>query len=189
MPTDDKVETEQTRSPRPDDLVGRPLTRMERSGQPLDPSITEQQISELVERFYAKVRQHPRLSTLFAAGMSLEWPEHLDRMKAFWRSMLMQTRDYGGRPVPAHMKMADLQPEDFALWLDLFRQTAREICPPSAAALYIDRAQTVARSLQMAVFLTGRIAPPDAFKDGVMTAEFIARVRQQASGEATGSPE
>ena len=193
VPTDDKKndnrKSDLTRLSKSDDLVGRPLTRLERSGQPLDPSITEQQVSDLVEHFYAQVRQNPRLSGLFDAGMSLQWPDHLDRMKAFWRSMLMQTREYGGRPVPAHMKMTDLQPEDFALWLDLFRQSARTICPPTAAALYIDRAQTVARSLQMAVFLSGRIAPPDAFKDGVMSAEFIAQIRQQANDKRTDAPD
>ncbi|PLW75015.1 group III truncated hemoglobin [Cohaesibacter celericrescens] len=160
-------------------LVGRPLVRRERAGKPLDPSITEAQVSDLVDAFYAKVQKHPRLSVLFADGMSQEWPDHLDRMKGFWRSLLMQTREYDGRPVPAHMKMADLQPEDFGHWLGLFRQTALEICPPNAAALYINRAETVAKSLQMAVFLQGHIAPADAFEHGVMTTEFISLLRKE----------
>ena len=160
-------------------LSGRPLVRLERKGQPLDPSITEEQISILVDRFYARIRQHERLADLFASGMSQEWPDHLSRMKAFWRSMLMQTREYDGRPVPAHVKMQGLQPSDFADWLVLFRETVREICTAEAAALYISRAETIAKSLQMAVFLKGYVAPAGAFENGVMTEKAIGQLRQE----------
>ncbi|TLP45612.1 group III truncated hemoglobin [Cohaesibacter sp. CAU 1516] len=162
-----------------EELVGRPLVRKQRTGKPLHASITEQQVSDLVDTFYGKVRQHPRLAMLFAGGLSMEWPEHLDRMKAFWRSMLMQTREYGGKPVPAHLKLEGLDPEDFADWLTLFRQTARDLCPEAAADLYISRAETIAKTLQMAVFMQGRIAPPDAFDHGVMSKDFLAFVRRK----------
>lgn len=164
-------------------LVGRPMTRMQRAGKPLHDSITEQQVSDLVDAFYDKIRQHPRLSMLFAGGMSMDWPEHLDRMKAFWRSMLMQTREYGGKPIPTHAKLEGLEPEDFADWLTLFRETARSLCPEDAANLYINRAETIARTLQMAVFLQGRIAPPDAFNHGVMSKDFISFVRRKDQQE------
>ena len=159
-------------------LIGRPMVRMERAGKPLHPSITEDQVSDLVERFYGKIRKHPRLAQLFAAGMSMDWPDHLGRMKAFWRSLLLQTREYGGKPVPAHAKLEGLEPDDFADWLALFRETANEVCEPDAAALYINRAETIARSLQMAIFLKGRIAPTNAFENGVMTKDFIAFMRR-----------
>lgn len=152
-------------------LAVKPVQPIQRQGKALDPAITEELVSELVEQFYSRVRQHPRLAALFAGGMSLDWPEHLDIMKAFWRSMLMQTREYDGRPVPAHMKMQDLTPQDFADWLSLFRQTAQDICPPSAATLFIDRAQTIARNLQMALFFAGQVLPKDAFEDGVLRRE------------------
>lgn len=160
-------------------LSVKPLQRKERSGQPLDPSISEELVSRLVETFYARVRQHPRLDVLFSMGMSQEWPEHMEQMKGFWRSLLMQTREYEGRPVPAHMKLQGLEPEDFADWLTLFRQTARELCEPAAAALFINRAETIAKSLQMAVFLKGMVAPMGAFEDGVMRPEIIAAYRAQ----------
>ncbi|WP_157747648.1 group III truncated hemoglobin [Cohaesibacter sp. ES.047] len=150
-------------------LHGRSLPRMERAGKPLDSSITEEQVSLLVETFYDRIREHPRLSVLFAKGMTQNWADHLDTMKRFWRSMLMQTREYGGRPVPAHTQLEGLKPDDFAQWLDLFRKTAREICPPAAAALYIDRAETIARNLQIAIFMKGEIVPETAFEGGVLT--------------------
>lgn len=145
---------------------------LQRQGKALDPAIDEELVSALVEAFYGKIRKHPRLSMLFAGGMSAEWPEHLEIMKGFWRSMLMQTREYSGRPVPVHMKMPDLTPQDFADWLSLFRQTAEELCPPSAAALFIDRAETIARNLQMAIFFAGSVLPKDAFLNGVLKKAF-----------------
>ncbi len=161
------------------ELRGRPVTRLTRAGVPLEPSITRAMVDDLVEAFYSKVRKHERLAQLFAKDMSKDWPEHLDQMKGFWRSVVMQTAEYQGRPVPAHMKMTDIQPEDFANWLSLFRETAHEVCTSGAAALFINRAETIARSLQMAIFLRGVIAPPNAFENGVMKQDVIDAARQE----------
>lgn len=161
------------------ELRCRPITRLTRSGKPLEPSITHEMVDHLVEAFYTKVRKHERLARLFAKDMSKEWPEHLDQMKGFWRSVVMQTAEYQGRPVPAHMKMTDLEPGDFANWLELFRATAHEVCTPGAAALFINRAETIAKSLQMAIFLKGVIAPPNAFENGVMKQDIIDAARQE----------
>lgn len=161
------------------ELRGRPVTRLTRTGVSLEPSITREMVDELVETFYSKVRKHERLAQLFANDMSKDWPEHLDQMKGFWRSVVMQTAEYQGRPVPAHMKMTDIQPEDFANWLNLFRETAHQVCTSGGAALFINRAETIARSLQMAIFLKGVIAPPDAFENGVMKQGVIDAARQE----------
>lgn len=49
----------------------------------------------------------------------------------------------------------------FDRWLDLFEQTAREICPPAAAGLFIDKAHRIADSFEMAsATVAGRIASP-----------------------------
>ena len=161
-------------------LLGRPLVRKERLGRAFDPSIDEEQVSLLVETFYERIREHPRLSVLFAKGLTQNWASHMETMKRFWRSMLMQTSEYGGRPVPVHMQMDAVTPDDFAEWLALFRGTAREICPPAAANLYIDRAETIARNLQMAMFLKGKIVPQGAFSHGVLTEEWAEKLKNCA---------
>ncbi|WP_319530985.1 group III truncated hemoglobin [uncultured Cohaesibacter sp.] len=161
-------------------LQGRPLVRKERSGKAFDPSIDEEQVSLLVETFYDRIRQHPRLSVLFAKGLTQNWATHLETMKSFWRSMLMQTSEYGGRPVPAHMQLDGVTPDDFTQWLALFRSTAEEVCPASAAKLYIDRAETIAKNLQMAMFMKGQIAPQDAFCNGVLTEEWAEKLKNCA---------
>ena len=45
--------------------------------------------------------------------------------------------------------MAD---DDFELWLGHFRKTAAERCPPDVAAIFVDRAERIARSLKLAMF-------------------------------------
>ena len=39
----------------------------------------------------------------------------------------------------------------FDRWLQLFRQTAHEVCSPKAAAVFIERAERIARSIEMGV--------------------------------------
>jgi hemoglobin len=45
-----------------------------------------------------------------------------------------------------------LKTDDFAIWLGLFRATARELCEPDVATVFIDRAERIAQSLKLAMF-------------------------------------
>jgi len=78
----------------------------------------------------------------------------------FWSSMLLMTKRYDGRPVPAHVKIPGLDKQHFAHWLALFRKTAEEMAPPDAAALFIDRAERVAQSLQLSIDFHKGVLPP-----------------------------
>ena len=118
--------------------------------QPVHPSINETQISHLVDQFYTKVRAHDRLGLLFAQGMEKDWPEHLERMKAFWRSVLLKTGEYKGKPVPVHMKLAEIKTEDFQQWLTLFEETAHELMDEEAVPIVLETAERIATSLWLA---------------------------------------
>jgi hemoglobin len=64
---------------------------------------------------------------------------------------------YHGSPMRAHIPLS-LVGDHFDRWLDLFEQTAREVCPPAAAALFIDKARRIADSFEMAsATVAGRI--------------------------------
>ena len=52
-------------------------------------AITETDIRTIVERFYAEVRSDQVLTAGFAAVT--DWDDHLERMTAFWGSMMMST--------------------------------------------------------------------------------------------------
>lgn len=111
--------------------------------------LDEARLTELVHRFYDKVRVDPELGPIFDERIA-DWGPHLERMVAFWSSVALMTGRYHGAPMPAHVTLP-VGWEHFARWLDLFRETARETCPPEGAALVIDRAERIARSLHMAV--------------------------------------
>jgi len=112
--------------------------------------ITEVQIHALVHGFYDKIRNDAVLGPIFEREIT-DWTPHLAKMCDFWSSVILMSGRYHGRPVPAHMKIAGLSPENFARWLELFRATAHETFTDEAAALLIDRAGRIAQSLEMMV--------------------------------------
>ena len=125
---------------------------MERTG------ITEAMIGELVTRFYGRVREDDLLGPVFAVVQ--DWDTHLAKLKNFWSSVVLMTGRYQGQPMRAHLPLS-LIGDHFDRWLDLFEETAREVCPPAAAALFIDKARRIADSFEMAsATVSGRIAAP-----------------------------
>jgi hemoglobin len=60
----------------------------------------------------------------------------------------------------AHSRLADIRPTHFARWLHLFAETAEQLCPPEAAALFVARSQMIARSLQLGIAVSRGELPP-----------------------------
>ena len=115
-------------------------------------------LRDLVHSFYGKIRRDAVLGPIFAARIA-DWGPHLERMVAFWSSVALMTGRYHGRPVPAHTPLP-IDRAHFQRWLGLFRETADEVCTPSGALHVIERAERIARSLDMAV--EAARAAPDA---------------------------
>lgn len=111
--------------------------------------LDEAMLHRLVHHFYDRVRADALLAPVFAARVG-DWGPHLRRMVDFWSSVALMTGRYHGAPVPAHARLP-VDESHFARWLELFRLTAHEVCPPAGAAHLIDRAERIARSLHMAV--------------------------------------
>ena len=126
-------------------------------GYPL--GVTEEMIETLVRAFYARIRTDETLAPIFAARIA-DWEPHLRKMFDFWSSVTLTSGRYHGTPMPAHARIAEIGPGHFARWLELFAETAREVCPPEAAALFVDRAQRIAQSLQMGIAVTRGELPP-----------------------------
>lgn len=107
-------------------------------------------ISELVERFYARVRDDAQLGPVFASRIE-DWGPHLQRMKGFWRTVLRGEPGYqpgpGGPPPVVHRGIAELRVDHFSRWLKLFGETASELFSPPAAAALRGRAQRMAGAL------------------------------------------
>jgi hemoglobin len=136
-----------------------------RIGQGAFGGVTEEMIDALVHSFYAKIRTDPVLGPIFGRVIREEdWPTHLTKMCDFWSSALLLTERFRGAPMPAHIRIPDIGPGHFARWLDLFRQTAAEVCPPEAADIFVSRAEAIAQSLQMSIAVS-RGNPPLAQSD------------------------
>jgi len=109
--------------------------------------IDEAMIDRLVRAFYARVRADETLGPIFAARIE-DWEPHLQRMCAFWSSVALMSGAYHGQPMQKHLPLP-IDASHFDRWLELFADTARELCPPKAADCFIERAQRIAESLEL----------------------------------------
>jgi hemoglobin len=112
--------------------------------------IDEAMIGELVDRFYAKVREDDILGPVFDSRID-NWDEHLTKLRAFWSSVVLITGRYKGQPMPVHAAISEITDAHFERWLSLFAETAEAVCPPDAAALFIDRSRRIAQSLSLGI--------------------------------------
>jgi len=115
--------------------------------------VTEATIKQLVDAFYARIRRDPTLAPIFAAAIADDaWPTHLEKMYAFWSSVMLTSGRYKGDPVSAHRKITGVQPPMFGNWLELFEATAAELFIPGIASQFDCKARRIAESLKLALF-------------------------------------
>ena len=118
------------------------------SGLPL----SDEALEELVPAFYTRVRADAELGPIFNGAID-DWPHHLDKLVAFWSSVMLTSGRYKGQPVPAHMKHKDrISPELFDRWLGLWKQTTDDLMAPEAASELQAKAARIAESLKLAMF-------------------------------------
>ena len=120
--------------------------------------IDEAGLARLIPAFYARVREDDELGPVFNDAVH-DWPEHLDKLTAFWSSVMLTSGRYKGQPMPAHMKhVARITPALFDRWLALWARTTEELMPPPVAAALQAKAARIAESLQLGLFF--RLDPP-----------------------------
>ena len=124
-----------------------------------DPMITEAEIAALIPRFYDEVRADPLIGPVFAGAIN-DWPPHLEKLMAFWSSVMLTSGRYKGNPMAAHMKhLASITPPMFDRWLTLWAQVTAETLPAGMAAELQAKAERIAQSLKLALFF--RLPPRD----------------------------
>ena len=99
-----------------------------------DAGIDEDLIAKLA-LFCATVRQDALIGPVFEARVD-DWDAHLTKLTAFWSSVVLKSGRYRGSPMPVHVAIDEISSNHFARWLQLFAETARDVCPPAAAALF-----------------------------------------------------
>jgi hemoglobin len=114
------------------------------------PTLDEAALPGLVDRFYARVRQDPEIGPVFNAAIE-DWDVHLEKLAAFWSSVMLTTGRYKGNPFAAHLKHP-LTPAMFERWLALWGETVDEMFAPEIAVQFRAKAQRIAESLQLGMF-------------------------------------
>lgn len=87
------------------------------------------QVAELVRLFYAQVDVDDLLGPMFNDVAQVDWPEHLQKLTAFWCRALFGIPGYQGNPFRAHA-LVDARRSftlaHFDRWLLLFSRTLDE---------------------------------------------------------------
>ena len=136
-----------------------PATSSRRVGPGVVAAVDETMIQRLVHAFYAKVRQDPMLGPIFEREVA-DWDEHLAKLCDFWSSVLLTSGRFKGQPMAVHNRLPDITPAHFVAWLRLFHDTAGEVCPPEAAALFRAKADLIGESLQLGISVSRGELPP-----------------------------
>lgn len=121
--------------------------------------VSEEIIRRQVHTFYGRVRQDEVLGPVFNDAID-DWDEHLAKLCDFWSSVLLATGRFRGSPMAAHARRPAIHDEHFPRWLDLFERTAHEVCPPEAAALFVERSRMIGQSLRLGLSVSRGVIPP-----------------------------
>lgn len=110
-------------------------------------------IREMVYEFYAHILKDEMLGPIFirVLGDDMQkgkWPEHLQRLDAFWMLMMNGFSSYQGDPTPAHAFIGQLTPESFDRWLELFESVVNEMFVPEVSEKFIKKAHIVSNQLR-----------------------------------------
>jgi hemoglobin len=119
--------------------------------------ITEAEIANLVDHFYAKVREDDEIGPLFNQEVQ-NWDTHLALLKDFWSTVLLATGRYKGNPLVAHFRLP-IEERYFARWLALFTETASEVMTTPHAAIVVHKAHLIATNIKRV--LASRSEPPE----------------------------
>jgi hemoglobin len=111
-----------------------------------DSHFDESTLARLVDRFYEKVRRDANLGPVFNAAVH-DWDEHKRLLTSFWASVALRAASYRGNPMAAH-RPHPIRAAHFDRWLVLWRETCVEELDDEHAALMLEYAERIGRSLK-----------------------------------------
>jgi hemoglobin len=113
-------------------------------------------VSLLVNSFYAKIRRDELLGPIFNGHISEEkWPEHLEKLTDFWETNLFRVIKFKGNPSVKHVKVDSnlnhsIEKFHFDNWLGLWFETVDEMYEGDLAI----RAKESAQKMAMGQYIT-----------------------------------
>ena len=110
----------------------------------------------MVNTFYAKVREHDQLGTIFNKVIE-DWEEHLSKLADFWETNLFFTRKYKGNPLRAHLQVDEvfshsITQAHFGNWLELWFSTIDELFEGKKAGIAKERARNMGHHIFMKMY-------------------------------------
>ncbi len=107
-------------------------------------------VKDLVNNFYDKVRADESLGPIFNERIGERWPEHLEKMYTFWQTVLLGEHTYYGSPFPPHANLP-VDHSHFHQWMTLFKQTIDELFEGDKAREAVWRADKMAEMFEMKI--------------------------------------
>jgi hemoglobin len=114
----------------------------------------KQDIIQIVNTFYDKVKQDQVIGHFFNSVMKVDWNKHLPKMYNFWDNVVFYTNNYTGNPMQVHKNIHGLNAfsaADFKQWYQLFAATVDELFEGEKAELIKQRALSVATIMQIKI--------------------------------------
>ncbi len=122
-----------------------------------NPLISEDKLGLLIPQFYSRVCDDAVIGPVFNNAID-DWNHHLEKLVAFWSSVMLTSGRYKGNPVAAHLKhLPSIAPSMFDRWLMLWTEVTDEQLSPEAAIALQIKAARIAESLKLALYF--RLAP------------------------------
>ena len=87
---------------------------MQGSALPIVEEANEEQIAELVHRFYGRVRKDEVLGPVFARAIGDDWEAHLARMCEFWSTVVLASRRYKANPMAVQLEVPKIGESTFS---------------------------------------------------------------------------
>lgn len=112
--------------------------------------IDEESLRALMTAFYAKAREDDMIGPIFLEKIGTteeDWAPHMDRVVAFWSSVLLKTKGYPGGLVMKHNKIAGMNRDHFMRWMEIFMPTVNEVFDISPSLSITIKAQALMRAL------------------------------------------
>lgn len=108
-------------------------------------------IAALVDRFYDRVRADALLGAVFNPVVA-NWDEHKRLLVSFWCSAVLRAGTYRGNPMLKHHGHS-IESAHFERWLELWRETARELLDADAATVMVEYATRIGDGLRLGLGL------------------------------------
>lgn len=106
-------------------------------------------VGDLLDAFYASVRQDAVLGPVFDTLIGDDWPAHVRKITEFWLTALRVSRTYKGSGfMAAHLRHGSIREEHMQRWLVFFAKAVEQKIPAEHRLAFLNVANAMAENLR-----------------------------------------